>query len=220
MHAELEFTVEPRTGTGKGMARKLRAGGKTPGIVYGFGMDPVMVAFREPDLVKALSTPAQRNAFLRLQCDDERVSGARVMVKELQVHPVRRVFIHADFYRLNPNRVFQIEVPIRLDGTAAGVKLGGIMQVARREIVVACLPDELPDAIPVDVTDMQVGDSIHVGDLQAPPGVRIVTNPILAVCAVIAPSAIEEPEEEEEELAEEEVGEEAEAEAEEETSEE
>jgi large subunit ribosomal protein L25 len=177
-----------------------------------------MVAFREPDLVKALSTPAQRNAFLRLTCDDERISGARVMVKELQVHPVRRIFIHADFYRLNPDRVFQINVPIRLDGTAAGVKLGGIMQVARREIVVACLPDELPDAIPVDVTDMEVGDSIHVGDLQAPEGVRIVSNPKLAVCAVIAPSAIEEPEEEE--LAEEEIGEEAEAEAEEETAEE
>jgi large subunit ribosomal protein L25 len=192
MHTEVEFAVEPKDITGKGAARKLRAKGKTPGVVYGPDFAPVMVTFREQDLAKALSTPAARNVFLRLKSDEQNVNGARVIVKDLQVDPVRRVFLHADFYKLDPTRVIQATVPIHLEGTSAGVKAGGIMQVARRELVVSCLPDRLPEAIVVDVTDLQVGQSIHVGDLPAPEDVRILTNLKLAVCAVIAPSGLEE----------------------------
>lgn len=217
MHTEMDFAVEPKSTRGKESARKLRAGGKTPGIVYGPGMDPVMVTFREQDLVRALSTPAQRNVFLRLKSDDERVSGSRVIVKELQVNPLKREFIHVDFYKLDPTRVIHVTVPIRLEGVAAGVKMGGIMQVARREIPVSCLPDELPEAIGLDVSQMMPGDSIHVGELEVPEGVTILAAPQLAVCAVIAPSGLAEEEAEEEEEAAEA---EAEAEAEGETQEE
>ena len=201
MHSEVDFTVEYKEGAGKGAARKLRAAGKTPGVVYGPDMEPVMVTFREQDLVKAMSTPAQRNVFLRLKCSEERVDGIRVLVKDLQVDPVRREFIHADFYKLDPNRMVQATVPIRLEGTAIGVKMGGIMQVARRQLRVACLPDDLPEAIVVDVTEMQPGASIHVRDLEAAEGVRFLTNPELAVCAVVAPSGAKEEEAEEEEEA-------------------
>ncbi|GAB4276617.1 MAG: 50S ribosomal protein L25 [Deferrisomatales bacterium] len=197
MHTEVTFAVEAKGQTGKGAARKLRAAGKTPGVVYGPDMDPVMITFREQELVKALSTPAERNVFLRLQCDDERVDGTRAIVKELQVDPVRREFIHADFYKLDPNRRIQVTVPIHLEGTAVGVKMGGIMQVARRTLRVACLPDALPEAIVVDVTAMKPGDSIHVGDLETPEGVEILSSPKLAVCAVIAPSGLKGAEEEE-----------------------
>jgi large subunit ribosomal protein L25 len=192
MHTQLEFTVEPKSGTGKGAARKLRASGKTPGVVYGRDLAPVMVTFREQDLVKALSTPAARNVFLSLKSADERVNGVRVLVKDLQVHPVKRVFVHADFYKLDPTRTIHATVPIRLEGTAIGVKMGGIMQVARREIHVACLPDDLPEVIVVDVTEMKPGASIHVGDLATPEGVKILSSPQLAICAVITPTAIQE----------------------------
>lgn len=207
MHTEVQFAVEPKVGVGKGIARKLRAGGKTPGVVYGPGLDPVMVTFREQDLVKALSTPAERNVFLRLQCEDERVNGVRAIVKDLQVDPARRRFVHVDFYKLDPARKIRATVPVHLEGTAAGVKMGGIMQVARREILVFCLPDDLPEAIMADVTELMPGHSIHVGDLEAPEGVEILSSPKLAVCAVIAPSGVEATEEEAEE--EEEVAEEA-----------
>jgi len=187
MHTEVEFAVEAKTGCGKGSARKLRAAGKTPGVVYGPSLEPVMVTFREQDLVKALSTPAERNVFLRLQCGDERVNGVRAIVKDLQVHPLKRVFVHADFYQLDPTRPIHANVPIHLVGTAAGVKLGGIMQVARREIRVMCLPDHLPESIEVDVTSLMPGHSIHVGDLSVPDHVKVLSGPKLAVCAVIAP---------------------------------
>jgi len=166
--------------------------------VYGPSLEPVMVTFREQDLVKALSTPAERNVFLRIQCGDERVNGIRAIVKDLQVHPLKRVFVHADFYQLDPNRPIHANVPIHLVGTAAGVKLGGIMQVARREIRVTCLPDHLPESIEVDVTNLMPGHSIHVGDLSVPENVQVLSGPKLAVCAVIAPSGEAESEVEEE----------------------
>lgn len=185
MHTEIEFSVEAKVGSGKGVARKIRAGGRVPGVIYGPDTPPVMVAFREQDLVKALSTPAAKNVFLRVRCPDPGLDGSRVLVKDLQVHPVKRVFVHADFYKPDPARVLHADVPIRLEGAAIGVKLGGILQVARRELRVSCLPDDLPEAIPVDVTELRPGHSIHVSDVTPPPGVRILSDPRLALCAVI-----------------------------------
>ncbi len=203
MHTDYEFSVEAKGATGKGAARKLRAAGRTPGVVYGPDFEPRMVTFREQDLVRALSTPAERNVFLRLKSEDEGLDGLRVVIKDVQIDPVKRRFIHADFFKLDPTRMMQVTVPIRLEGTAVGVKMGGIMQIARRRVRVACRPDDLPDAIVVDVTEMKPGDSLHVGDLEVPPGVRVLTSSDLAVCVIIPPSGYEEEAEEEEEVAEE-----------------
>lgn len=215
MHTEVEFNIEAKSAQGKGAARKARAAGRTPGVVYGYQMDPVMVTFEEKALVKALSTPAARNVFLNLRGDVGELSGSRVMVKELQVDPVQRVFIHADFYKLDSARKIHANVPIRLMGTAQGVKLGGIMQVARWDLAVVCLPDALPEAIEVDVTELMPGDSLHVGDLTVPEGVTLLSSSRLAVCAVIAPSGMDEDEGEEGEEEVEGEGEEEEAAAEE-----
>jgi large subunit ribosomal protein L25 len=185
MHTEVEFAVETKSGAGKGAARKSRAAGKVPGVIYGPGMEPLMVTFREQELAKALSTPAARNVFLRLSCDDPKLSGARVIVKELQVHPLRRVFTHVDFYKPDPTKPIHANVPVRLAGTAVGVKLGGILQQIQRDVAVVCLPDNLPEAIVVDVTELTLGHSIHVGDLKAPEGVRVLTDPKMTLCAVI-----------------------------------
>ncbi len=199
MHAEFEFSVEVKEGVGKGAARKARAAGRTPGVVYGPEFAPRPVTFREQDLVRALNTPAQRNVFLRLKSADPDLDGIRVIVKDLQVDPVKRRFIHADFYKLDPNRTMHATLPIHVQGTAIGVKLGGILQIVRREVRVACKPDDLPDAIVVDVTELKPGESVHVGDLEPPEGVRILTSPELAVCVVVAPTGYEEGGEEAEE---------------------
>ncbi|NTU59738.1 MAG: 50S ribosomal protein L25 [Deltaproteobacteria bacterium] len=185
-HTEVEFALESKTAAGKGPARQTRAAGKVPAVVYGPDLEPVMVTFKEQELVKALSTPAGRNVFLRLKTDDAKLDGARVIVKELQVHPIKRVFTHADFYRLDPAKVIHANVPVRFEGTAIGVKLGGILQIAQRDVSVACLPDDLPEAIVLDVTELKPGHSIHVQDLQIPEGVRVLSDPRLALCAVIA----------------------------------
>lgn len=209
MHAEVEFNVSTKTTQGKGAARKVRAAGLVPGVVYGYQFEPKMVSFEERELVKALSTTAGRNVFLKFKSDDKEIDGLRTLVKATQVHPLKRRFVHVDFFKLDADRDIKATVPIKLDGTAEGVKLGGIMQIARRSIMVSCKPDALPEAIVVDVTTMGPGDSIHVGDVEAPEGVTFLVSPKLAVCAVIAPPS----EEEEAVEGEEEEGEEAAAEA-------
>jgi large subunit ribosomal protein L25 len=189
MHTEIEFTIAVKTGCGKGAARKVRQGGRVPGIVYGSKMDPLMISFEERDLVKALSTRAGRNVFLRMKSEDKTLDGERALIKDLQVHPLLRRFTHMDLYKIDPTKEIHATVPILVEGIAIGVKLGGILQIARRELTVVCLPDNLPDAITVDVTNLTPGHSIHVGDIPAPEGVRILTGAKLAVCAVISPSA-------------------------------
>lgn len=188
MHSEVEFAVKAKSGSGKGPARQTRAAGFVPGIVYGFNMSPTMVTFEERDLVKALSTPAGRNVFLRIKSDDADLNGSRALVKELQVHPLRRRFIHADFFKLDPDRAIHAMVPIKLVGNSIGVKLGGIMQVAMREMPVLCKPDDLPEFIELDVSEVKIGHSIHVGDLKVPSGVEFLAGVKEAVCAVISPS--------------------------------
>lgn len=188
MHTEVEFSVSQKSGQGKGAARKTRAAGLVPGVVYGFNQNPAMVAFDERELVKALSTPAGKNVFLRLKCDDPSLNGSRALIKELQVHPLKRRFIHADFFKLDPDRAIHATVPIKLVGTAVGVKLGGIMQVAMREIPVLCKPDDLPESIEIDVSNIKIGHSVHVGDIAAVEGVEFLVSAKSAVCAVISPS--------------------------------
>jgi large subunit ribosomal protein L25 len=191
MHAEVEFNVSTKTSQGKGAARKVRAAGLVPGVVYGYQYEPKMVTFEERELVKALSTSAGRNVFLNFKSEDKEIDGLRTLVKATQVHPLKRRFVHVDFFKLDPDRAINTTVPIRLEGEAQGVKLGGIMQIARRSIMVECKPDDLPEAIVVDVTEVGPGESIHVGDLVAAEGVKFLVSPKLAVCAVVAPPSEE-----------------------------
>lgn len=188
MHSEVEFAVTAKSACGKGAARKTRASGFVPGIVYGFNMSPTMVSFEERELIKALSTPAGRNVFLRLKSEDKNLDGSRALVKELQVHPLRRKFVHADFFKLDPDRAIHATVPVKLVGNAIGVKLGGIMQIALREMPVLCKPDDLPEAIFVDVSELKLGHSIHVGEIERPEGVEFLANTKMAICAIISPS--------------------------------
>ncbi len=188
MHTEVEFTISPKAGSGKGSARKIRAEGHVPGVVYGFNISPSNVSFEERELVKALSTPAGRNVFLRFKSPDPALNGTRALVKELQVHPLKRCFTHADFFMIDPDRPIHALVPLKLVGTAIGVKLGGIMQSALREIPVLCKPDDLPESIEIDVSELKLGQSIHVGDVAVPPGVEFQVSVKAAVCSVVSPT--------------------------------
>ncbi|TLN19698.1 50S ribosomal protein L25 [bacterium] len=188
MHSEVELSVSLKTDTGKGAARKVRATGKVPGIIYGCETTPTMISCEERELVKALSTSAGRNVFIRFRCDDADVNGTRALIKELQVHPLKRRFVHADFYKLDPNRPIHAAVPVRVEGTSVGVKLGGILQLASRQLEVSCLPDNLPEAIVIDVTELRLGHSIHISDLTPPAGVTFLESPKQAVVAVVSPT--------------------------------
>ncbi|PLX40921.1 MAG: 50S ribosomal protein L25 [Deltaproteobacteria bacterium] len=205
MTNEFEFPVELKETAGKGAARKVRAAGMVPGILYGHDTEPVMVIFEERLLVKALSTPAGRNVFLKFKSEAKELDGAKILIKDLQVHPLKRRFVHADFYKLDLNRAITAEVPVRLEGTSEGQKLGGILQIARHALEVSCLPDALPESIVVNISKLGFGDSIHISDIEEPEGVTFLQPGKLAVCAIVAPAATsdEAAEGEEEELEEE-----------------
>jgi len=131
-----------------------------------------------------------------------------VMIKELQIHPVSRNFIHIDFYEIKMDQKITAKIPVVTTGIAKGVELGGVLQIVRRELEVECLPLEVPESIEIDISDLDIGDSIHVGKISLEGEIELLEDDNYTVVTMLSPKLEEEePEEEEEEEVE---GEEAE----------
>jgi len=207
------LVAELRDATGKGVARKLRAAGLIPAVVYGKGAETKAISVDPSALQRLLqSGGAGINTLIDLSVDG---TTRTVLVKELQRDPVRGRPLHTDFYLVDLDQKVEVSVPIRLVGRPPGVELGGILDHPLREIELECLPRAIPESVDVDVSELDVGQSVHVRDLELPEGSTVRTDVNLAVASVIAPVAVEEPvveelEEGEEALAE---GEEGEAES-------
>jgi large subunit ribosomal protein L25 len=187
--AEHALSAEVRDGTGKGVNRKLRAQGKIPGVLYGMREAPKSIALDPSALNRLLhKSGAGLNTLIDLQ-----VGGAQqtVLVKALQRDPVTGVYLHVDFYRLDLTRLITVEVPVQLVGRAKGLENGGILDHPLREIEVECLPTAIPERIEVDVSGLDVGDSLHVSDLVLPAGVTLKTDPALSVASVVLPASEE-----------------------------
>ncbi len=190
--AEVSIAVESRSGTGKSYNRKLRAQGKVPGVVYGSGKEPVSVSFDPKVLEGKLSeSHAGINTLFDLEGDSS-VANRVVMVKELQREPVRGAVLHADFYEIDLTERLHVSVPVHLSGTAPGLLEGGVIEHALRELELACLPNAIPDEVIADVSGLELGQSLHVADIQLPGGVELVSNSELSVVSVLLPKIIEE----------------------------
>lgn len=175
---------------GKGAAHRLRQGGKVPGILYGPGIENSCLTFRAIDLKKILTTGARENTLIELKIrhpQSEKVEKKIAMLKEVQMHPVQRTYLHADFYALAMDRKIEVEVPIRLIGKAEGVKAGGILEQPRRQIRLRCLPLEIPDYIEVDINNLKIGDSLHVLDIPPSPKYEIIAETNFTVASVVPP---------------------------------
>lgn len=168
--SELLLTAHTGRLTGTRSSRRLRADGMVPGVVYGLGQDPVSVAVEWPALRKALTTDAGVNALLRLNIDgDEQLS----IVKEIQRHPTRRDVTHVDFIRLDADAELSVEVRIVLEGEAKNVTAqSGMVDQSLFSLTVFSKPDAIPREFTVDISDLEVGESVHVSDLLMPAGVR------------------------------------------------
>ena len=192
--AENELVVQVREGTGKGVARKLRAAGRIPGVCYGRSTPSVGIALNPKALDRLLSeSTAGMNTLIDLRVEGGGLyDGKPMLVKELQRDPVDGEMLHADLYAVNLQQAIQVSVPIQVNGTAEGVKMGGILDQALREIDLECMPEAIPQEIPVDVSSLDIGQSLHVRDLALPEGVTLLSDPDLAVVLVAAPAAEEE----------------------------
>ena len=223
--AEVKLNVTKRPGLGKGAARRSRAAGKVPGVVYGSGMDPVAIEVDRREFVAALKTDAGMNVLLDLEVDGESIV---TLARELQRDPVRGTLLHADFVKLDLTQEVEVEVPVHLVGEAAGVKEGGVLEQPLFNVHVRCLPTEVPESVEADVSALNIGDSLRVADLAEGRGFAILNDPDSPVVTIAAPISEAELEameaaagvttEEPEEAAEGEPGAEEGADAEEETS--
>jgi large subunit ribosomal protein L25 len=188
---EFALGVELREKRGKGVARKLRAAGRIPGICYRRNAESVAVSLdpRELDLLLRKAS-AGINTLIDLKVTGGGdFDGRQVLVKELQRDPITGAYLHADLYAVDLQQSIHVSVPVHLKGTAVGVTLGGgILDQATRELDVECLPN----AIPEDLSQLEVGDSIHVRDLEVPEGIEILNDPDVSIVSVVAPSVSEE----------------------------
>jgi large subunit ribosomal protein L25 len=179
--------AEAREGVGKGVNRKLRAAGRIPGVIYGKKRDPQAIHLDPVALEQLLrGSGAGLNTLIDLS-----VGGRTdtVLVKELQRHPVQGAFWHVDFYQVDLTRKITVSIPLHFIGKARGVEFGGILDHPLRELEVECLPRAIPEFVEVDVSALEIGQAIHVSDLQLPEGVEVKTDGALAVASVVLPAA-------------------------------
>ncbi len=184
---ELKLVAERREGTGKGVARKLRAAGRVPAVVYGQGMESTPVSVDSQELYHVLRAGGA-NVLLDLVVDGK---GLLALAKDVQRDHIRGRFVHVDFLAVSRTEKITIQVPVQVVGESLGVKAGGVLEHHLWEVQVECLPGDVPESIEADITQLAVGDSLKVGDLAAPPGVTVLSPQDELVLAVVPPQARE-----------------------------
>jgi large subunit ribosomal protein L25 len=166
--------AQMRDKSGKGPARRLRAQGLVPAVCYGpFDKQPLMVAVDPEALIKAISTPHKFNTVLKLEVDGQ---TRTVLFKDFEKDPVDGHILHVDFLDVRMDQEVVVNVPVVLTGKPVGVTEGGILQQVSRTLPVLCKPAQIPEKIEVDVSNLQIAESIHISDIKAPEGVRFKTN--------------------------------------------
>ncbi len=195
---QIDLKAQVRTTTGKGPARALRREGRIPAVLYGQKTDSIMLSidFKEFELIVKKANIG--SVLLNLQIQNGKTITRPAMIKELQTNPVTGAFLHVDFYEIDMQRRITVSVPVVTRGKSAGVEEGGLLQIVRRELELFCLPTAIPESIEVDISDLTIGDSIHVQEIALPGDVELPEDIDFTVITVLAPKVEEEPVEEEE----------------------
>lgn len=200
MASEATLKATLREETGKGAMRKLRASGRIPAVVYGHNEETRALSVDAHELEVLFSRISVENTIIRLDIQGEKKKGeVDALVREVQAHPWKARVLHVDFYQVHAGEKVDVDVPIRLTGTAAGVKAGGVMDHVVHDLPIRCLPSEIMESIEVDVSELEIGDSVHVRDLRLPGTIEIEMDADRTICSVVTPAIleVEEPEDEE-----------------------
>jgi large subunit ribosomal protein L25 len=196
---QIELNATTRENTGKGPARVLRRGGRMPAVLYGPDQAPVLLSINVKELEKISKTHNLSQVPLNLVIGDSKSAPKKVMVKELQTHPVSMNYLHVDLYEIAMDRKIKVNVPVIATGKSKGVEVGGVLQIVRRELEVFCLPTDIPESIEIDITDLDIGDSVHLDELPFGEEIEIPGDTNFTVLTILSPKVevIEEVEEEE-----------------------
>lgn len=203
------LAVQWRTGKGKEAARKLRSQGLIPAVVYGQREETIPVTLNPQQLARALRGGAGERSLINLTIEglEDGPITKTVILKEKQIDPVKRTLLHVDLYTIAMDEAIRVGIPVHVVGKAIGVEQGGVLEQVLREIEVECLPGDIPASIDVDVSSLDIGDSIHVADITLEKA-KIQVDPDQTIVTVVPPTVYEEPVFEEEIAVEEEVEEE------------
>jgi large subunit ribosomal protein L25 len=187
MAQQAKLTAQRRTQVGRNAIKKIKAAGMVPGVIYGSAQEPVNLQINGRELLNVLSHASGENILVELEIlDGGEKQNALAMIQEIQHHPLQREILHVDFHAVSANEAVSAEVPLETVGEAVGVKVhGGLLEHILRYLEVECLPGDLPQVIEVDVSNLDVGQSLHVRELILPPGVEAITDPEQTVVAVV-----------------------------------
>lgn len=187
MSTEATLRAEAREDFGKGAARKLRASGRVPAVLYGEGGKAMSLSIDAREAQHLFQAISVENTLVDLDIAGEK-ARVRTLVREIQVHPFRPTLLHVDFYRIQMDVMVEVEIPIHLVGVPDGVRSsGGILQQTIHELPVRCLPGHIPDSLDIDVSGLELGASIHVSDIHFGEGVEVLVEADRTVCSVVAP---------------------------------
>jgi large subunit ribosomal protein L25 len=186
---QLELNATIRKTKGNGPARSLRREGRFPAVLYGPGTQPVMLSVNVRDFEQVVQKGNIRRTIFSLSIQNGSTVTKPAVIKELQTHPVNGQFLHVDFYEIDMNRKLRVMVPVVPKGKTKGEEFGGMLQIIEREIAVFCLPQEIPDSLEIDVSELGVGDALHVKDIALPGGVELPPGENYTVVTVISPKA-------------------------------
>lgn len=185
MAANVNIKGQKRELGTKGKLNQLKKGEYVPGVVYGKDREAVPIAINLRYINKIFSTHGARGLFA-LEIEGE-AKPVTVLLREAQRHPVTRKLVHLDFLAVDMNEEITSQVPVVIKGEDVILKKGGILQLGIKEVEVECLPAKLPEQIVCDISSLEIGDHIAVGDLKAPEGVKIISDPESIVVTVLAP---------------------------------
>jgi large subunit ribosomal protein L25 len=193
MAKQVKLKAEPRPALGRSAVRKLRARGLIPAVIYGGADKPQPLQLSARDINSMMSQASGENVLVELEIGSDGKSRT-ALVQEIQHSPVGGEIRHVDFHAISMDQMIQAEVPLEPVGTAVGVKtFGGLLEQSLRALTIECLPGDLPDRIAVDVSQLNIGDSIHVREIQLPSGVTPKVQLDLTAFSVLAPVVEEEP---------------------------
>jgi len=189
----LELKAQVRKGSGKGASRKLRASGSIPAVLYGSGSDSTSLSVRSADLVDLLQAEKGEAGFIKLIIEGEGKELEKLsMIKELQTNPVTHMLVHADFYEIRMDHKLTMDIPIHLIGQPIGVKMGGEIHQFKRDLKVSCLPSAMPKSFELDISGLDIGNTLRVADVKLEKGVEILDSEDAQIISVVAKRAVEE----------------------------
>lgn len=190
MVANATLTAQPRTGAGKSIVRKLRAAGRTPAVLYGHGEQTRQLTVDSHELGVLFSRISVENTIIQLTVEGAKGGDVRALVREVQVHPSSRRILHVDFYQVHAGERVDVEIPLHFVGSAAGVKAGGILHPNFTVLPIRCVAEQIPEAIEVDVSSLEIGDSLHTRELTLPAGATTDLDPDAVICSVTHPAVV------------------------------